>query len=388
MTFVENIKTNKVNPDALKKSANATSTSEFKSFEDVYKTSYSHGLEAIYNVENVDLKTVRRINTHASESTKNTSSLPKTFLEPSTQLEFDFGDAYKGCMDSFMLKEPINVLGLGTHVEKCLFEQGLSTLETLSKADLNKLVYVKGIGQGHIDEVRQKLRSYLEGHTLYGCQVIDLVSWMRSLLAALSRKKVYVALEPFQMADLFSLSPIESVEVRRLTVEKRVEWRNEISPELLKKKDRVQNDLKKIVNIFITPWINRRHGFATKNEILERLQRISLQQTLVPMVVDFFDAVYFSGSFAFGDYLVHTNDELFFVDRRAKEAYQNIIDTALTYFYQGDVYYPLSELVILIFREFAKKWGNYSVEFIEKTLRSSSLFRVRKEACGRLFIRM
>jgi len=389
MTFVENRKKDVINPSAMKKLGQDPSTSEFRTFEEIYRTSYSHGLEAIYNVENVDLKTVRRITSHTTiEPAKKRSSLDQSATQSQIQLEFDFGDAFKGCMDSFMLEEPINVLGLGPHVEKCLHEQGLPTLKALSKADLNKLVYVKGVGQGHIDEVHQKLRSYLEGHLLYDCQTIDLTSWLRSLLGVLSKKKMYVAMEPFQLADYFSLSPMESVEVRRLTFEKRLEWRNEILPEMLKKKERLLKDLKKVVDIYIKPWMDRRHGFATRNEILERLQRVSLQQTLVPMVMDFFSTVYFSGSFALGDYLDQFNEDLFFVDKFAKKAYQNIIDKTLTYFYNDDLHYSLAELVTLVFREFASDWEHYPFEFIEKTLRSSPLFRVRKEDCGRLIIRV
>ena len=193
-------------------------------FEETYKTAYSHGLEAIYALENIDIKSIRPILPLQANKAPGPKIVPQIFPEKlSDQLELDLGDAYRGWIDSFIKKEPIHVLGLSRHAEKCLLEHGKRVLGDLIHTNLKEFVFLKGMGQGHVDEIQQKLARYLEGRPLERCKKIDFASWIRSIVAAFDRKKVYVALESHHLSDLFSLSPSESVETRRLTLEKQ-EW--------------------------------------------------------------------------------------------------------------------------------------------------------------------
>ena len=52
---------------------NAGLDTSTKSFEEVYKTSYSHGLESIYRIENIDLKTVRKLGVKEEKPSKEPS---------------------------------------------------------------------------------------------------------------------------------------------------------------------------------------------------------------------------------------------------------------------------------------------------------------------------
>lgn len=366
------------------------SRGDFKSFEEVYKTSYSHGLESIYTIETVDLKTVRRIGGPPVKIIPKAAEASCFPLEKvNLQYEFDFGDVFFENMASFVLEEPIQVLGLSKHAEKCLITNGMTNLNDLSNADLNQFIYLKGMGQGHIDEAQQKLNAYLEGHILKQCPFIDFSAWARSVLLFNSNsKKMFVALEPYQLSDLFVLSPAESVEVRMLTHEKRQEWRQEMMFDFLTERSGVVSSIHKVVEVYLKPWMRRRHGLATQQEIMERMQRLADQPVMAERVLEFFGAVYFDGRFALADNLIQRDDHLFFVDATSHKNYLEVIDKAKTYFYKSNLSYSLPELSHLLLREFAKAWISFSECYIEKCLRCSKCFRVRKGDSGLLTVRL
>lgn len=362
----------------------------FPSFEDVFRTSYSHGLEAIYHIETVDLKTVRRINEPSSPKIiqKIIKSNPECTQNIERQLEFDFGDGYRESMDSFVLEEPIQVLGVSKYAEKCLNENGMFSLRQLLKADLTRFVYLKGMGQGHIDEIRQKLNEYISDRILYRSPSIDFYAWMRSLILGYNNKKLHVILEPFKLSELCTLSPAEGIEVRRLTAEKRHEWRREIALELNLKKTRVQMDMKKVMDIYILPWMRRRQRFATQQEILERIQRVSVMPVGAQQVFLFFTEVYFESRFPLSNFLLQGEEDLFFIDEESLLAFNTVVEKAKTYFYKSGLRYTLAELTMLLEREFALCWQGFQEGFIEKSLRTCSCFRVRKAESGHFSVRL
>ncbi|MBA3816003.1 MAG: hypothetical protein H0X29_05705 [Parachlamydiaceae bacterium] len=368
----------------------APARGSFRSFEDVFRTSYSHGLEAIYNIETVDLKSVRRLNepslTRLNQKKINLNPEPLCIFE--TQLEFDFGDGYRESMDSFVLNEPIQVLKISKHAEKCLYDNGMSTLSMLLKADLTQFVYLRGMGQGHIDEIRQKLNEYISGRILQGSRSIDFYAWMRSLILAGNTKKMHVMLEPFKLSDLCGLSAAENVEVRRLSAEKRHEWCDEMALELISKKAHLERDMKKVADVYVLPWMRRRLGFATQQEILEHLLRISLVPLGAQMIFSFFSEIYFGGRFPLADFLIQNDKNLFFVDQETLCAFDAVVAKAKTYFYKSQLSYTLAELTMLLTKEFALSWQSFPCGFIEKSLRACSCFRVRNAENGQLNVRL
>lgn len=359
------------------------------SFEEFSRNAYTHGLEAIYTLETIDLKTVRRLAVPSQPEELKTTTFQK-HVPFEGQLEFDFGAKYRNWMEPFILDEPIQVLALSKYTEKCLLENGKMTLRCLTLTNFQNLVFIKGIGQGHIDEIQNKLKEYLSGHSLEMCTYIDFYSWVRSLAAALNRKKVYAFMLPYQLADLFPLSPAESVEVRRLTLEKRSEWSQEILEELMapKRIQHLHEKMKTVADVFISNWMSRRHGFATQQEILERLDRVSTVSTSSDRVLSFFSEVFFKGSFPFKHLLIEDGDSLYFTDENSYRQFCQVTDVALTYFYSKQVFYPLQKLLFLLQKEFAATWKSFPEGFIEKVLRSSHHFRVRKEENGQLIVRL
>lgn len=355
--------------------------------QDVYQS-----LERIYAIEDIDLKSVRVMQEQRLNLVDDPYELSHyTFSEPlDPQLEFDLGEEFRGWMPSFVLQEPIQVLGLSQYAEKSLLDNQKKLLRDLIEADLTQFVFLKGMGQGHIDEVKKRLKDYLEGKTLDQCKTIDFGSWVKSLFGSFDKRKAYVFLENYSLSELFSLSPAETVQVKQLSSQKKNGWIEEVTMLLAKENDRqnTEEQMLMVANVFIKPWMRLRHGFATKEELFERLQRISLKPELTSSALALFSELFFQCQMPFGTYLVHVTDNLFCSDAQIKKQYHIVIDKAMSYFYKPNLYYDLSDLTKWLEREFARNWNSFPYGFIEAVLRISPEFRVRKGEHGRLVVRL
>lgn len=383
MTFIENFK--------KQLNSNTPSAPSHSTFEETYKNSYSHGLEAIYALETVDVKSIRPILPQAAQRTAVPKSYTYSHVEiVPDQLDFDFGDFYRGWIDSFVKLEPIHVLGLSRHAEKCLFDHGKRILDDLINSNLKEFVFLKGMGQGHVDEIQQKLSCYLAGRPLTRCTKIDFASWIRSIVAFHDRKKVFVAMEGYHLSDLFSLSPAESVETRRLTLEKKREWIQEAHAEFQTPAQckAIKEQVCKIADVFIKPWMQRRHGLATRQEIIERIQRLSTNSAEASNAISFLSDLYFGKEFLFQEFLIPLEDEIFCLDEFAKERYIQVVQRACSYFYNPRTVYPLEQLIGFLEREFALAWEGFPEGCLHKILRLSPCFCTRKGNAGKLEIRI
>lgn len=363
-------------------------TSNLQSFEETYKTSYSHGLESIYALENVDIKSVRRIETPLKTKPKRHEN-KKIHTEP-LQEELDLGDEFKKWIPSFVKKEPIHVLELSRHAEKCLIENGKSRLGDLIGANLKEFVFLRGMGQGHIEEIYQKLNDYIEGHALEKCYQVDFSSWLKSLVAAHDRKKVFAFLESYDLTELISLSPTENMEVRKLTLEKKQEWMEELLSKIVQpvQKNAVWLDMQQIINVFFKPWIRQRAGFASKEELNERMQRMSTHAMIGSRVLSLLQSLYFEGGAIFNHFLQQVDRDVYCCDAYQARHYKKIIEKAKTYFYKPSVYYSCRELVGMLEREFSRTWIGYEEGYIEKILQLSPCFHMRKGVSGQLEIHL
>lgn len=364
----------------------AAFTTDSKSFEEIHKTSYGYGLEAIYKLENVDIKSVRRIETQPTpilKKARNKKSEPLPLQE-----ELDLGEEFRGWMPSFVKKEPIQILELSRHAEKCLIENGKKELAHLIGVNLKDFVFLRGMGQGHIEEINQKLNAYLEDLVLDKCYKVDFSSWLKCLVASQDRKRVYAFLESYELTSLFSLTPGENVEVRKLTLEKKQEWAEELLNKIAQplQKDSVRADMQQIFNVFFKPWIRQRGGFATKDELQERMHRISANPAICLNVLKFLQAVYFENEDFFNLFLQEIDHEVYCCDAFYADNYKKVVVKAKSYFYKPTVYYHLNELVTLIEREFSRLWSGFEEGCIEKIVRLSPAFRSKKGPSGRLEI--
>lgn len=366
---------------------NALRNIEDLSFEETHKTAYSHGLESIYALENVDIKSVRRLSSEEKPASK---QQPIVIIEEDedAQLRLDLGEEWRGKIDSFVPQEPIQVLGLAKPAEKCLIEQGKTRLKDLIDVDLRSFIFFKGMGQGHIEEIKQKLAQYLNGRSVQKCSTIDFYAWIRSLIATFERKKIYVLFDAYELSEMVTLNAAEVMEVRRLTLEKRREWIQEATTMLTADeiKSSVVRDMQSIVSILIKPWVRERGGFATAAELEERLEQISPGQLIAEKTLHLFSDLYFDGEFPLQCQLVAIDDKLFCVDSNTQSCYEEIVRRAAGYFYKPDVRYPLDQLVAFLEREMALEWRGYHEGTVKKALRLSTQFRVWKGMNHQLMI--
>lgn len=367
---------------------NALKNIEGLSFEETHKNAYSHGLESIYALENVDIKTVRRLGGDEQQQIKPQLSVVAVEEEEELQLSLDLGDEWKGKIDSFVPQEPIQVLGLSKPAEKCLLEQGKTRLKDLIDADLRSFIFFKGMGQGHLEEIKQKLAQYLDGRSTQRCSTVDFHAWIRSLIATLERKKIFVLFDSYELTELVALNPAEAMEVRRLTLEKRQEWVRDAIALLSHDeiKSQVVQNMRAIVNILVKPWVRERGGFVTRSELEERLQQISPGQTVVDKTLSLFSDLYFDKQFPLGCQLVAITENLYCCDQFLFASYYEIMRRAAPYFYKSDVRYYLDELVHFLEKEMALEWHGYHEGMVRKVLRMSPQFRVRKQDHHRLVI--
>ena len=361
-----------------------------KKIETNHKNSYSHGLEAIYAFENVDLSTVKPLRNYSSEPKAEEGSFVEDHLfeeveqvKGSEQQELDLGEDYRGWMDAFVLKEPIQVLGLSQNLEKILHTHEKKMIGDLVEvADADWMTF-KGIGLGHIDEIQKKLKQYTQKKQLYKCRLIDFLSLIRSVMGDMDPVKVAICTKQYGLDYLLPLTPSQKAQLRRADQEKLLkESLEELKEE--KKREKIQKSLEEITNTFIKPWIRNRKGLASRNELYDRLLRISYQPEIVEKILFFIEDVYFKKDFILKKFLIEVKEGIFSTDDYVVNHFNKVHECSFSYFYKSKLSYGFRELVGFLTKEFSLEWDVYPDGFIEKVLRLSSNFKIRKDRKGEL----
>lgn len=355
-----------------------------KSFDEVLKTSYSHGLESIYKIENIDLKTIRKLGGYESIAEKK-PELRVEEVSITEELSLDLGPVHSGYISSFVVREPLQSLRLSKHTEKSLLDLGMLTLQDLRQADLSQLVYVKGMGQGHIVEVKEKLVQYLAGKSLDKSHLIDFSSWVKSLIGELEPKTAWIILNNYGLADEVTLSPLESVELKKITIEKRQELaglaRKKIaSPDKVKE---VRERLSEIESVFLRPWINARFGVATELELMERLEKMSLKPSLAGKALKFIQEIYTEG----GLFNLPKDNTLHFSDVEYLSQFCKIEDAVRSYLWNSNAEILYLDLLKWLRKDFSKKWTYLEEKHLYKVISLSSKFTRKKLLSGDLLIK-
>lgn len=361
------------------------------SYEEVYKNAYSHGLENIYALEIVDINSVRPLPKNQKLTLVQLNEEKSKLSDATvTQLQFDFGHPHRDWMESFILGEPIHVLGLSGQAEKGLQRHDKFILKDLIEADFQDFIFLKGLGQGHLDEIQKKLQAHLETREIYQSKTIDFSAWLRSLCASLDKKKACATAEAHNIEELFPLTPAEVVEVRNLVAETRQKWIQETLNELKseKRRETCRYTMQQVVEAYIAPWMRRRGGVASYDEILDHLLILSDTPDSTESVLTFFAELYFDGNFPPSQFLYSIDNGIFAVDEETAISYQNIVEKALTYYYREDLSYSLNSLTCWIERELTHNWQNFNEGFVEKALGLASCFLVRKDESGKLSVRL
>ncbi len=345
------------------------------SYEETFKTAYSHGLEEIYSLENIDITSIKPISVEPPKEQK-----PKPKRKAATQvsqLTFDFGGEFRETLPPFYLDEPIQMLALSKPLERNLMDQGKNAIGDLLKGEY------KTYAQGHKDEINQRLENYLKGKE--ESRLADFHSLIKCLAGAQDRKRAKLSLDPYHLGGIFELTPLENMEIKRLSEERKKEWADDFFAKMAVKIPFARSKMSDIFDCFIKPWMRGRLGLATRMELLERLQRISENPESAEPTLKFLSSLNIN---CFEELLQQVDDDLYCVDRITQERFSQVVAKATTYFYKPHLRYALPELTLWLKREFALQWQGYDERFIEKSLRLSSQFRVRKGEEGVLFVKL
>jgi hypothetical protein len=134
----------------------------------------------------------------------------------------------------------------------------------------------------------------------------------------------------------------------------------------------------------VVPWMRRRNGIATKDEVVERMQRVAVNSECVEP----FLALVSDLAGDLGEFLEQPMAGVFCSDRWIAAEFKAVIACCRSFFVNRDVYYPIDQLVRLVLREFAKDWQALSESFVLQALTCCDAFHVRIDASGKRIVRL
>lgn len=337
---------------------------EAASFQEVFSNSYSHGLESIYKLENVDLKSIRKLST-LKESSTQSSPANRVDEWEEDQFSFDLGLFYQGWMTPYVLQEPIQVLQLAKPIEKSLIGLGVKNLNHLKNADLLSM----RLGQGHIVDIRTKLKEYFQKKPIKKTTSIDFNSLAKCIFGDKDPCRAYILLEPFGLHQWISLTPSETMDVKRTSLKQKKEWREELLSEA-----QLTPYFTSMIETWIHPWMYARGGIATFDELNEYLILRSLDETFAKSFLDLFKESLFSSLINLG--------ACFALSKQFATGFRLIEMTGLSYFKQPGVEFSLDHFVQLLLKELGREWHTFTSEHIIKVLKISNSYKVYRSTKG------
>ncbi len=308
---------------------------------------YSHGLEKIYAFETINPKSVKAV----AIQPKAEVFEEKPLATSQEQLLLPLGPSHEEGLTSFRLKEPIHSLGLSAYAVKVLLSKEVATVE-----DVHRFITSqgdKGLGQSHIEEILTKLALFV-GKNPYSLQkTIDWESIVRTACKDLGSKERYLLLAGFGLESLAPMNPQDTQEVQRYTKEQILKVP---SPDIAFFEDSLYD----IAQAYLVPWLKSRHGISREDELLNRLEAISIGA--------FRPICAFISTYSAPIKLLELERGVYASDHATLADYKLVIACANTYFYHPHAKYELSTLVRHITLELAKKGHGFSEGFIEKAL--------------------
>lgn len=329
-------------------------------------TTYSHGLEKIYAFEVLNPSTVRRVETQPPASTP-----IKTEIKPNFQPEC-FAFCIEG-LPSLLLDESVETLGLTPFQMKAVQARAIHTVRELIH-DLPAL-------KTHAEEIGKKIHELLGPAPFTPKMSVDWLTLLRRLFRALDAKERFIYLDSIGQRDLFSLKPVELIEVEKWPSEMRVKALRKAGDALLSEKNELKRLIRDLSHAFFVPWLERRGGFGATFELQERMAMIGEEKasqavaTLFTIAPDLLH-----------DALIPLEKDIFAASKKSAHDYRSIREAALSYLYSPFSAYPLDYLRFCLQREFAKKWVGFEADYIDKVLRFSPSFQLFRNEKGIIFL--
>lgn len=324
---------------------------------------YSHGFESIYAFETIDTSSIRVMS--ATPSPAVTQSIESLALSRH-DAEFSF---VKSSITPFFLKESIEILKLSSHAERFLRSLGHELIQDLLTLDFNDMTFLRGLGQGHIEEIRTKLKAFIKGRPIEHSTSVDYLSWARSLFRGMDKRVVGVAFEKFGLVDHLPLTTSERIEIKKLPQERKQEWFYQFKETCRTHHDAFDDHLKTIFEAFVKPWMLGRGGFASSEELRELAWRLGEDCHESQSVLALFSELFCDGAHPFFRMKESSISGVYVAHAPAERLLRCITKVLSTYFYESDVVYELEVLADWVEREFACAWIDLNREHLKRAIR-------------------
>lgn len=353
-------------------------------------SAYSHGLENIYALENVDPKTIRKFGGEEEKAdTKQKTKPIKSYAHlPASQTELNLGPKYVSTMPSLALNLPLNALRVGENTLKAASQKGLLYIKDLVNCDWEELILKKGLGQGLAEELRNAFNLAFGDKELLHSQTVDLRSLLRCLIPQDMLVKHFVLYKEYGLEEVIELTPVMQLELKRAPKEVKDRWLEE-SLSALKSVDCVElieSCIQRVVQTFVVPWLYQRNGFAYIYEVMDRLEQICEEPRLFGRSLNFLSSNYCEGRSVIQRLLPIYEDQVVFADEFVRKQFAQVEQRALSYFYKPTIEYSMNELVTWIHREAAASWEEVHAQDIEKVLTHSPIFHVHKNVKNEIIV--
>ncbi len=341
---------------------------------------YSEGATGLYSLEEVDIATVKPLRCRDGERKERGGEIDRSLPQDAGQCLFDFGKEYKDWMSSLRLYEPISVLRLSNQAYQRLLEHGFNNIKQVLNQDPSLWHTYKGMGQGHIDEIQAALKKHLGGEQIYCSKEIDLKCLVSSALGACDPKDAHCFLRDYDLHDIIALSTSELATEKHFSKEQ-IFKAKERALNFVRQgevKDRMRKVFEELFLAFLTPWMRRRQGMSTSSELIERMVKVCSDGSSAKKAFHFFQDVYWNGNAPFNEYFITVERDVFCCDEGVAERYKRVLTIAKSFFYSLRTTYPLDELKEYLLRDLVKQWDDTDPDFIERVLRLSPCFMLRR----------
>ena len=224
---------------------------------------YSHGMDKIYSYETINPSSVRPLN----GKEKNSPSLPKSCQSHKEVPPLTF-HLFPTPTELLREKEPLDSLRLSPFAMKAIKTFSLETTGQLRHMVFHNKIALRSIGQGHLDEIENKLDQFFLDTESSSYDHIDISSCIRLVLSKVPQREKAILASSSQLKQFCFIPPAEEKEadlvLRRLSKESQEEL-------FQKLKTLMAQPLRDVADIlsstFIKPLLQKNGGIVSQNTI-------------------------------------------------------------------------------------------------------------------------
>lgn len=199
--------------------------------------------------------------------------------------------------------------------------------------------------------------------------VIDPEAWFRSLFGDLPQKITRPLLEEYGLK--IDLADSASPEIFRMCGENT-------------RKALFIRQWRQVCDAFLMPWMRRRGGIASEEELLERLENVSQREILIRPLMTLFQRMFSPQQPLLTGQLILIDPEIYADTSLTKLRYQQIQKQVKTYFYQNGIVYELEHLIALLHREQAQKGLEFDEVLFRRLVILDGAYYLEKRVSGQV----